>query len=66
VMRACERPPLRGIPGYTTDKNVSVDFNHDSRSSIFHVDQTKVLDLVLDQQFSFWLFAGFGAAGGCK
>jgi glyceraldehyde 3-phosphate dehydrogenase len=35
---------LEGILGYTTDKLVSADFNHDSRSSVFHMDQTKVMD----------------------
>ncbi len=35
---------LRGILGYTDKPNVSIDFNHDSRSSIFHMDQTRVLD----------------------
>ena len=35
---------LRGILGYTEKPNVSIDFNHDSRSSIFHFDQTRVLD----------------------
>lgn len=35
--------PLRGILGYTDAPNVSMDFNHDSRSSIFHIDQTKVI-----------------------
>jgi len=35
---------LEGILGYTEDKLVSSDFNHDSRSSIFHMDQTKVMD----------------------
>ena len=35
---------MRGILGYTDAKNVSIDFNHDSRSSVFHLDQTKVLD----------------------
>ncbi|MCW1917647.1 type I glyceraldehyde-3-phosphate dehydrogenase [Rhodobacter sp. KR11] len=35
---------LKGILGYTNDKNVSSDFNHDSHSSIFHMDQTKVMD----------------------
>ena len=25
-------------------KNVSTDFNHDPRSSVFHMDQTKVMD----------------------
>ncbi len=36
--------PLKGILGYTDRPNVSMDFNHDSRSSIFHLDQTKVID----------------------
>src|SRR5271163_2669559 len=35
---------LKGILGYTTFPNVSADFNHDSHSSVFHVDQTKVID----------------------
>jgi glyceraldehyde 3-phosphate dehydrogenase len=35
---------LKGILGYTDDKLVSSDFNHDPRSSIFHMDQTKVVD----------------------
>ncbi len=35
---------LKGVLGYTDDKLVSTDFNHDSRSSIFHTDQTKVLE----------------------
>ena len=36
--------PLKGILGYTDKPNVSVDFNHDSHSSVFHLDQTKVVD----------------------
>jgi glyceraldehyde 3-phosphate dehydrogenase len=36
--------PLKGILGYTDKPNVSSDFNHDDRSSIFHLDQTKVID----------------------
>ena len=36
--------PLKGILGYTDQPNVSIDFNHDSRSSVFHLDQTKVID----------------------
>jgi glyceraldehyde 3-phosphate dehydrogenase len=35
---------LSGILGYTTEKLVSSDFNHDPHSSIFHMDQTKVMD----------------------
>ena len=35
---------LKGILGVTYEANVSADFNHDPRSSIFHMDQTKVID----------------------
>jgi glyceraldehyde 3-phosphate dehydrogenase len=35
---------LKGVLGYTDVPNVSADFNHDSRSSVFHLDQTKVID----------------------
>ncbi|WBU55623.1 type I glyceraldehyde-3-phosphate dehydrogenase [Paracoccus sediminicola] len=35
---------LKGILGYTDQPNVSIDFNHDPRSSIFALDQTKVMD----------------------
>ena len=36
--------PLKGILGYTAEPNVSIDFNHDSHSSTFALDQTKVMD----------------------
>jgi glyceraldehyde 3-phosphate dehydrogenase len=36
--------PMNGVLGYTDHPNVSIDFNHDPRSSIFHMDQTKVMD----------------------
>uniref|UniRef100_UPI003C7CF96C type I glyceraldehyde-3-phosphate dehydrogenase n=1 Tax=Tropicibacter sp. S64 TaxID=3415122 RepID=UPI003C7CF96C len=36
--------PLKGILGYTDKKLVSSDFNHDPHSSVFHTDQTKVMD----------------------
>jgi glyceraldehyde 3-phosphate dehydrogenase len=35
---------LKGILGFTDEKLVSTDFNHDSHSSVFHMDQTKVMD----------------------
>ena len=44
AIKAAAEGPLKGVLGYTTDKNVSIDFNHDPHSSIFHMDQTKVLD----------------------
>ena len=44
IIAAAESGPLKGILGYTDQPNVSIDFNHDPRSSIFALDQTKVLD----------------------
>ncbi|WP_127142503.1 type I glyceraldehyde-3-phosphate dehydrogenase [Pelagibacterium montanilacus] len=35
---------LKGILGYTDEKLVSTDFNHDPHSSVFHMDQTKVME----------------------
>jgi len=43
IKRASEQQ-LKGILSYTTAPNVSIDFNHDPHSSIFHMDQTKVMD----------------------
>lgn len=40
---AASEGPLKGILGVTNTKNVSVDFNHDPRSSIVALDQTKVM-----------------------
>ena len=36
--------PMRGILGVTDQPNVSQDFNHDPRSSVFHLSETKVLE----------------------
>jgi glyceraldehyde 3-phosphate dehydrogenase (phosphorylating) len=44
AIRAAAEGELEGILGYTTEKLVSADFNHDSHSSVFHMDQTKVMD----------------------
>jgi glyceraldehyde 3-phosphate dehydrogenase len=44
AIKAAADGPLKGILGYTNAPNVSIDFNHDSHSSIFHMDQTKVMD----------------------
>jgi glyceraldehyde 3-phosphate dehydrogenase len=43
IKRAAEQQ-LKGILAYTNEPNVSMDFNHDSHSSVFHMDQTKVMD----------------------
>ena len=44
AIKAAAEGPMKGILGFTTAANVSVDFNHDSHSSIFHMDQTKVME----------------------
>ena len=44
IVEAATNGPLKGILGYTDQPNVSTDFNHDPRSSIYHLDQTKVLE----------------------
>ena len=44
IRAAATSGPLKGILGFTDDKNVSSDFNHDPHSSIFHMDQTKVME----------------------
>ncbi|HUN11077.1 MAG TPA: type I glyceraldehyde-3-phosphate dehydrogenase [Rhabdaerophilum sp.] len=44
AIKAAAEGPLKGILGYTTAPNVSCDFNHDPHSSVFHMDQTKVME----------------------
>ncbi|MBV9833448.1 MAG: type I glyceraldehyde-3-phosphate dehydrogenase [Alphaproteobacteria bacterium] len=45
---------LKGILGWTDQPNVSIDFNHDSHSSVFHMDQTKVMDGTLVRVLSWY------------
>lgn len=45
---------LKGILGYTDQPNVSIDFNHDPHSSVFHLDQTKVIDGTLVRVMSWY------------
>ena len=44
LIKKASNNELKNILGYTDKPLVSSDFNHDSRSSIFHMDQTKVMD----------------------
>lgn len=44
LIRDAANGPLKGVLGYTDAKLVSSDFNHDPHSSIFHTDQTKVME----------------------
>jgi glyceraldehyde 3-phosphate dehydrogenase len=54
AIKAAANQQLKGILGYTEAPNVSVDFNHDPRSSIFHIDQTKVMDGTLVRVMSWY------------
>jgi glyceraldehyde 3-phosphate dehydrogenase len=53
IKRAAEQQ-LKGVLGFTNDPNVSLDFNHDPHSSIFHMDQTKVMDGTLVRVMSWY------------
>jgi glyceraldehyde 3-phosphate dehydrogenase len=53
IKRAAEQQ-LKGILGYTEAHNVSTDFNHDPHSSVFHMDQTKVIDGTLVRVMSWY------------
>ena len=44
IRAASKKAPLKGILGITDEPLVSSDFNHDPHSSVFHMDQTKVMD----------------------
>ena len=44
IIKESAKGELNNILGFTDEPLVSSDFNHDSRSSIFHMDQTKVMD----------------------
>ena len=45
---------LKGVLGFTLEPNVSCDFNHNPHSSIFHMDQTKVIDGTLVRVMSWY------------
>ncbi|HXW26758.1 MAG TPA: type I glyceraldehyde-3-phosphate dehydrogenase [Xanthobacteraceae bacterium] len=53
VKRAAEQQ-MKGILGFTEQPNVSIDFNHDPHSSVFHMDQTKVIDGTLVRVMSWY------------
>jgi glyceraldehyde 3-phosphate dehydrogenase len=44
AMQAAADGPLKGVLGVTNRPLVSIDFNHDPKSSTLALDQTKVLD----------------------
>jgi len=53
IKRAADQQ-LKGILGYTDQPNVSADFNHDPHSSVFHLDQTKIMDGTLVRVMSWY------------
>ncbi|MCP1198388.1 type I glyceraldehyde-3-phosphate dehydrogenase [Notoacmeibacter sp. MSK16QG-6] len=44
AIRNAANGDLKGVLSFTDAPNVSIDFNHNPHSSIFHMDQTKVMD----------------------
>jgi glyceraldehyde 3-phosphate dehydrogenase len=44
AIKSAANGKLKGILGYTEEPLVSRDFNHDPHSSIFAIDQTKVME----------------------
>jgi glyceraldehyde 3-phosphate dehydrogenase len=42
ILKAASENELKGILGYNTEPLVSIDFNHDPRSSVFDASLTKV------------------------
>ena len=54
AMKDASEGELRGILGYNTVPLVSVDFNHDPRSSVFDASQTQVVDGALVRVMSWY------------
>src|SRR5437870_12114255 len=54
AMKRASEQQLNGILGYTTAPNVTIDLNHDSHSSTFHMDQTKVQNGTLVRVMSWY------------
>jgi glyceraldehyde-3-phosphate dehydrogenase/erythrose-4-phosphate dehydrogenase len=54
AMKEASEGELRGILGYNTAPLVSIDFNHDPRSSVFDATQTQVVDGALVRVMSWY------------
>ena len=54
AIKAAADGPLKGVLAYTDQPNVSIDFNHNPASSVFHLDQTKVMDGTLVRVLSWY------------
>jgi len=54
VMQAASEGPLKGILGVNNEPLVSIDFNHDPRSSIYDSTQTRVMEGTLVKVLSWY------------
>ncbi|WGJ12984.1 type I glyceraldehyde-3-phosphate dehydrogenase [Methylocapsa sp. D3K7] len=54
AVRCASEQQLKGVLTFTDSPNVSSDFNHDPHSSIFHMDQTKVMGDTLVRVMSWY------------
>ena len=54
AIKAAAAQHLKGVLAVSDRPNVSIDFNHDPHSSIFHLDQTKVMDGTLVRVLSWY------------
>jgi glyceraldehyde 3-phosphate dehydrogenase len=54
AIRTAAGQKLKGVLAFTEASNVSIDFNHDPASSVFHIDQTKVMDGTLVRVMSWY------------
>ena len=54
AVRAAAGQELKDVLGFTDEPLVSSDFNHDSHSSVFHMDQTKVMGGTLCRVMSWY------------
>ena len=54
IIKAASEGELKGVLGYNTEPLVSVDFNHDPRSSVFDSTQTRVIGGTLVKVLSWY------------
>jgi glyceraldehyde 3-phosphate dehydrogenase len=54
IVRAAADGPLQGVLGYNDEPLVSIDFNHDPRSSIFDAGLTRVMEGTLVKVLSWY------------
>ena len=46
-MKKAAEGKMKGVLGYNDEPLVSIDFNHDSHSSVFDAGQTRVIDKLI-------------------